>query len=96
MMGRLLTLLLPEPDLHMQDFWHFGDFRCIFLPNIGENQKKVLPSKRGTPGHRRSQGARAPPPNQNSTNDKKSSQHSLAMFSCSFFSVIAKNHSQFL
>ena len=43
--------------------------------------------------HRRSQGgaqgarARAPP-NQNTTNDKKLWQHSLAMFSCSFFSVI--------
>ena len=34
------------------------------------------------------QGAR-PPPNQNSTNDKKLWQHSLTMFSCSFFSVIA-------
>ena len=33
-------------------------------------------------------GARAPP-NQNSTNDKKLWQHSLTMFSCSFFSVIA-------
>ena len=32
-------------------------------------------------------GARAPP-NQNTTNDKKLGQHSLAMFSCSFFSAI--------
>ena len=31
------------------------------------------------------QGARAPPPNQNTTNDKKLWQHSLAMFGCSFF-----------
>ena len=27
--------------------WHFGDFRYIFLPNRGEDQKKVLPSERG-------------------------------------------------
>ena len=33
-----------------------------------------------------SQGDRAPP-NQNTTNDKKLWQHSLAMFSCSFFSA---------
>ena len=26
--------------------WYFGDFRNIFLPNIGEDQKKVLPSER--------------------------------------------------
>ena len=24
------------------DPWHFGDFRNISLPNIGEDQKKVL------------------------------------------------------
>ena len=45
-----------------------------------------------TSDHRRSQGgrgARGPaPPNQNTTNVKKLFQHSLAMFSCSFFSVI--------
>ena len=34
----------------MQGLWHVGDFRNIFLPNIGENQKKVFPSERGTPG----------------------------------------------
>ena len=41
--------------------------------------------------HRRSQGGAQgawAPPNQNTTNDKKLWQHSLAMFSCSFFSVI--------
>ena len=30
--------------------WHFGDYRNIFLPNIGENQKKVLPSELEDPG----------------------------------------------
>ena len=39
-------------------------------------------------GVARGGGARAPP-NQNSTNDKKLWQHSLTMFSSSFFSVIA-------
>ena len=29
--------------------WHFGDFRNIFLPNIGEDQQKVLPFERGGP-----------------------------------------------
>ena len=29
---------------------HFGDFRNIFLSNIGEDQKNVLPSERGTRG----------------------------------------------
>ena len=29
---------------------HLGDFRYIFLPNIGEDQKKVLLSERGAFG----------------------------------------------
>ena len=29
--GRIYIALSP---------WHFGDFRSIFLPNIGEDQKK--------------------------------------------------------
>ena len=29
--------------------WHCGDFRYIFLPKIGEDQKRVLPSEGGTP-----------------------------------------------
>ena len=33
----------------MQGLWYFGDFRNTFLPNIDENQKKVLPSERGNP-----------------------------------------------
>ena len=30
--------------------WHFGDFCYILQPNVGEGQKKVLPSERGVPG----------------------------------------------
>ena len=30
--------------------WNFGDFRNIFLPNIGERPKKVLPSEPGALG----------------------------------------------
>ena len=30
--------------------WYFGNYRNIFPPNIGEEQKKFLPSKRGSPG----------------------------------------------
>ena len=29
--------------------WHFGDFRNIFLPNIGEDQKKSYDFRSGTP-----------------------------------------------
>ena len=28
--------------------WHFGDFRNIFLPNIGEDQKKSYDFSSGT------------------------------------------------
>ena len=31
LLGRIYIALSP---------WHFGDFRNIFLPNIGEDQKK--------------------------------------------------------
>ena len=27
--------------------WYFGDFCYIFLPNLGEDQEKVLPSESG-------------------------------------------------
>ena len=37
---RLLTLLLPGQIYIALGLWHFGDFRNIFLPNIGEDQKK--------------------------------------------------------
>ena len=29
--------------------WYFGYYLNVFLPNTGEDQKKVLPSKRGAP-----------------------------------------------
>ena len=37
---RLLAMLLPRPDLHCAGPMALGDFRNIFLPNIGEDQKK--------------------------------------------------------
>ena len=43
-------MLLPGPDLHCASPLQFGDFYDIFLPNIGEGQKKVLPCDHGTPG----------------------------------------------
>ena len=36
----VLTMLLPRPDLHCAEPLALGDFRKIFLPNIGEDQKK--------------------------------------------------------
>ena len=33
-------MLLPGRIYIALGPWHFGDFRNIFLPNIGENQKK--------------------------------------------------------
>ena len=33
--------VIAGPNLHRAEaLWHFGDFRNIFLPNIGEDQKK--------------------------------------------------------
>ena len=37
---RLLTMLLPGQIYIALSPWDFGDFRNIFLPNIGEDQKK--------------------------------------------------------
>ena len=37
---RLLTMLLPGRIYIALSPWHFGDFRNIFLPNIGEDHKK--------------------------------------------------------
>ena len=37
---RLLTMLLPGRIYIALSPWHFRDFRNIFLPNIGEDQKK--------------------------------------------------------
>ena len=36
----LLTMLLPGRIYIALGPWHFGDFRNIFLPNVGENHKK--------------------------------------------------------
>ena len=45
-----LAMSLPWPDLHCAGtHWHFGDFRNVFLPNIGEDQKKS-PSEREASG----------------------------------------------
>ena len=33
-------MLLPARIYFALGPWHFGDFRNIFLPNIGEDQKK--------------------------------------------------------
>ena len=33
-------MLLPGRIYIAQGPWHFGDFRNIFLPNIGEDQQK--------------------------------------------------------
>ena len=45
---RLITMLLPGPDLHCVGRWHLGDFRNISCRS--ENQNEVLPFERGTPG----------------------------------------------
>ena len=39
-------------DLHCAEGggWYFGDYRNVFLPNMGEDQKKDLQSERGAPG----------------------------------------------
>ena len=46
---RLLTMLLPGPDLHCAGPLVLWDLRNIFLPNIGEDQKQIL-HERGAPG----------------------------------------------
>ena len=42
-------MLLPGPDLHWDGPMALWDLRNIFLPNTGEDHKKVL-SECGTPG----------------------------------------------
>ena len=34
--------VIAGSDLHRAGLWHFGDFCNIFLPNLGEDQKKSL------------------------------------------------------
>ena len=40
-------MLLPGRIYIALGPWHFGDFRSIFLPNIGEDQKNFTISARG-------------------------------------------------
>ena len=46
-MVTLTNRVIPGPDYIGLGPWYFGDFRNVFLPIIGEDQKKVLPSERG-------------------------------------------------
>ena len=43
-------MLLIGTDYIASGRWYFGNFHKIFLPNIGEDQKKVSPSESGAPG----------------------------------------------
>ena len=43
-----LTILLPGRIYITLSPWHFGDFRNIFLRNIGEDQKNLTISARGS------------------------------------------------
>ena len=40
-------MLLPGRIYIALGPWHFGNFRNVFLPNIGEDQKSVTISARG-------------------------------------------------
>ena len=42
-------MLLPGRIYIALDPWHFGDFRNIFLPNVGEDQKKSYDFSAGPP-----------------------------------------------
>ena len=42
-------MLLPGPDLHCAEPLALWDFCYNFLPNVSEDQKKVLPSEREAP-----------------------------------------------
>ena len=44
---RLLAMLLPGRIYIALGPWHFGDFRSIFLGNLGEDQKSLTVSARG-------------------------------------------------
>ena len=46
---RQLTMLLPGRIYFALGPWHFGDFCNIFLPNIGEDQKKSYDFSLGAP-----------------------------------------------
>ena len=38
--------VIPGSDLHCAGFWHFGNYRNIFLRDIGGDIEKILPSER--------------------------------------------------
>ena len=40
-------MITPTNHILARGPWHFENFRNIFLPNIGEKTKKVLPAERG-------------------------------------------------
>ena len=40
-------MLLPGRIYFARSPWYFGDYRSIFLPNMDEETKKILPSERG-------------------------------------------------
>ena len=50
MLATPTTLLFAGRTYNALGPWYFGDFRNIFQPNVGEDQKKVLPSERGAYG----------------------------------------------
>ena len=39
--------VIAGPDLHRARPWHFGDFRSIFLGNIGDDEKKTYEFRSG-------------------------------------------------
>ena len=45
-MVTLTNHVIPGRIYIAQDPWYFGDFYNVLLPNIGEDQEKVLPSER--------------------------------------------------
>ena len=47
---RLLTMLFLGRIYIARGPWYFGDCCNIFLPNVGEDQKRVLPSELWAPG----------------------------------------------
>ena len=45
-----LWMITPTNHVISREPKHFGDFRNIFVLNIGEDKKKILPSEREPPG----------------------------------------------
>ena len=41
------VIAIAGPDLHRASPWHFGDFRSIFLGNIGKDRKTLTILARG-------------------------------------------------